>query len=131
MWKTPETLVIRPRALKKSRVTGKKCGKLPPIAPQTRLNRRANATKATPVAITAQNCCSRAPMKGHLGRDPRVHLRAASSPHSLPYTPGYARVSTRLETDAGGKVCVSVPDETGKGFVWGDTSSFCSKVLCA
>ena len=130
-WRTAAKLWIRSRALRKRRVTWKKCGEISPIAPVTRLNRRANATKTTPRAITAQNCCSRAPMKGHLGRDPRVHLRAASSPHSLPYTPDYARVSTRLETDAGGKVCVSVPDETGKGFVWGDTSSFCSKVLCA
>ena len=130
-WRTAAKLWIPSRALRERRVTWKKCGEISPIAPATRLNRRANATKATPRASSAQNCCRRAPMKGHLGRDP-----ACISEQPVPLIrgnlpPGYARVSTRLETDAGGKVCVSVPDETGKGFVWGNTSSFRSKVLCA
>src|SRR6266581_4578641 len=119
-WRTAAKLWIRSRALRKRRVTWKKCGEISPIAPTTHLNRRANATKATPRAITAQNCCSRAPMKGHLCRDPGCNSDQAFPciRCDLPiYPPGYARVSTRLETDAGGKACVSVPDETGKAFV--------------
>src|SRR6266513_3544729 len=69
-WKTATKLCMRSRALRKRRVTWKKCGEISPIAPATRLNRRANATQSTPHAITSQNCCSRAAMKGHLGRDP-------------------------------------------------------------
>src|SRR6267154_138594 len=68
--RTAAKLWIRSRALRKRRVTWKKCGEISPIAPATRLYRRANTTKATPRAITAQHCCRRAPMKGHLGRDP-------------------------------------------------------------
>jgi len=88
----------------------KKCGEISPSTFRQPASTEEEAKRriSNPRAITAQNVAGRAQMKGHLGWKPGAS-QSRQFPSSGAMYSVYSRVSTRMETDAGGKVLCRVP----------------------